>query len=203
VIQGLQCGKIHNNTKSAAMICFLYVFYNLTSSYSMQMWICFAVPRFQIFSGQLILPTYIYPSIQGSSEVRSGSRGAIACPKPTKITYFFHHNFVQFGKKHSRYKDIRGRFRLTDKLSVLYKPRRAKKIRGYHIDAETSSVSSGFITRGYLQSNAQNRHPFCHLPQGSPTWCPRAVAARDEHVRKGCEFSSLVEHIGLSPWLFL
>jgi len=30
-----------------------------------------------------------------------------------------------------------------------------------------------------------------------------AVAARDEIGREGCEISSLVEHMGLSPWLFL
>jgi len=29
---------------------------------------------------------------------------------------------------------------------------------------ETSSVSNVFIARGYLRSNAQNRHPFDHLP---------------------------------------
>jgi len=32
-------------------------------------------------------------------------------------------------------------------------------------DAETSSVSSVFIAQGYLRSNAQNRHPFHHLPK--------------------------------------
>jgi len=35
---------------------------------------------------------------------------------------------------------------------------------GYYLDAETSSVSSVFIARGYLWSNAQNRHPFHQLP---------------------------------------
>jgi len=30
-----------------------------------------------------------------------------------------------------------------------------------------------------------------------------AVAARGEIGREGCEISSLVEHMGLSPWLFL
>ena len=30
-----------------------------------------------------------------------------------------------------------------------------------------------------------------------------AVAARGEIGREGCEISSLVEHLGLSPWLFL
>jgi len=29
------------------------------------------------------------------------------------------------------------------------------------------------------------------------------VAARGEIGREGCEISSLVEHMGLSPWLFL
>jgi len=31
----------------------------------------------------------------------------------------------------------------------------------------------------------------------------KAVAARGEIGREGCEISSLVEHMGLSPWLFL
>jgi len=30
-----------------------------------------------------------------------------------------------------------------------------------------------------------------------------AVAARGEIGREGCEISSLVEHMGLSPWVFL
>ena len=30
-----------------------------------------------------------------------------------------------------------------------------------------------------------------------------SVAARGEIGREGCEISSLVEHMGLSPWLFL
>jgi len=34
-----------------------------------------------------------------------------------------------------------------------------------YLDAETNSVSSVFIARGYLRSNAQNRHPFHHLPR--------------------------------------
>jgi len=33
-----------------------------------------------------------------------------------------------------------------------------------YLVTETSSVSNIFITRGYLRSNAQNRHPFYHLP---------------------------------------
>ena len=33
-----------------------------------------------------------------------------------------------------------------------------------YLHAETSNVSSVFIARGYLRSNAQNRHPFHHLP---------------------------------------
>jgi len=37
--------------------------------------------------------------------------------------------------------------------------------------AETSSVSNVFIARCYLRSNAQNRHPFHHLP----FWCSFAV----------------------------
>jgi len=36
-----------------------------------------------------------------------------------------------------------------------------------------------------------------HKPQKWP------VAARGEIGREGCEISSLVEHMGLSPWLFL
>jgi len=32
---------------------------------------------------------------------------------------------------------------------------------------------------------------------------PKAVAARGEIGREGCEISSLDEHVGLSPWLFL
>jgi len=35
----------------------------------------------------------------------------------------------------------------------------------YLLDAETSNVSSVFIARGYLRSNAKNRHPFNHLPR--------------------------------------
>jgi len=30
-----------------------------------------------------------------------------------------------------------------------------------------------------------------------------AVAARGKNDREGCELLSLVEHLGLSPWLFL
>ena len=33
-----------------------------------------------------------------------------------------------------------------------------------YLVAETSSVSSVFIAQNYLRSNAQNRHPFHHLP---------------------------------------
>jgi len=32
-----------------------------------------------------------------------------------------------------------------------------------YLVAETSSISSVFIARGYLRSNAQNRDPFNHL----------------------------------------
>ena len=59
---------------------------------------------------------------------------------------------------------LRGRCRLTDKLSVLSKPLHARRIGNCYLDAETSSVSSIFIARGYLRSNAQNWHPFHHLP---------------------------------------
>ena len=48
---------------------------------------------------------------------------------------------------------LRGRCRLTDKLSVLSEPRHARWICSYYLDAETSSV---FIARGYLRSNAKN-----------------------------------------------
>ena len=58
----------------------------------------------------------------------------------------------------------RGRCRLADKLSVLSEPRHARRIRNYYRDAETSSV---FIARGYLRSNAQNRHRFHHLPNNN------------------------------------
>jgi len=59
---------------------------------------------------------------------------------------------------------LRGGCRLTDKLSVLSEPRHVRQNRNYCLDAETSGVSGVFIARGYLRSNAQNRHPFHHLP---------------------------------------
>jgi len=59
---------------------------------------------------------------------------------------------------------LRCRCRLTDKLSVLSEPRHARRSRSYYLVAETSSVSSVFIARGYLSSNVQDRHPFHHLP---------------------------------------
>jgi len=61
---------------------------------------------------------------------------------------------------------LRGRCRLTDKLSVSSKSLHARRVGSYYldVDAETSSVSSVFIARGYLRSNAQNRHPFHHPP---------------------------------------
>ena len=34
-------------------------------------------------------------------------------------------------------------------------------------------------------------------------WYLTAVAARGENGQEGCEISYLLEHIGLSPWLFL
>jgi len=37
-------------------------------------------------------------------------------------------------------------------------------LRSCYLDAETSSVSSVFIARGYLRPNTQNRHPFHLLP---------------------------------------
>jgi len=58
---------------------------------------------------------------------------------------------------------LRGCCRLTDKLSILSEPRHVRRIHNY-IDAEMSSVSSVFIMRAYLRSNAQNWHPFHHLP---------------------------------------
>ena len=60
---------------------------------------------------------------------------------------------------------LRGPCRLTDKLSVLSEPRHVTPIGSHYLVAETSSVSSVFIKRGYLRSNAQNRHPFIYLPQ--------------------------------------
>ena len=62
---------------------------------------------------------------------------------------------------------LRGRCRPTDQLSVLSEPRHARRIGCYYLVAETSSVSSVFIARGYLGSNALNRHPFRHLPKTS------------------------------------
>jgi len=61
---------------------------------------------------------------------------------------------------------LRGRCRLTDKFSVLSEPLHARRIGfgSYNLDAETSSVSSVFVVRGYLRPNAQNQHPFHHLP---------------------------------------
>jgi len=38
---------------------------------------------------------------------------------------------------------------------------------------------------------------------GQPKWPTQAVAARGEIGREGCEISSLVEHMGLSPCLSL
>jgi len=59
---------------------------------------------------------------------------------------------------------LRGRCRLTDKLA--FYPSRVMSggsvITAF--DVETSSFSSVFIARSYLRSNAQNRHPFHHLP---------------------------------------
>jgi len=60
---------------------------------------------------------------------------------------------------------LRGRCRLSDKLSVLSDPRHARRICSYYFDAETSSVSSVFIARGCLRSNVKNRHPFNHLSE--------------------------------------
>jgi len=59
---------------------------------------------------------------------------------------------------------LRGRCLLGGKLSVLSEPRYAKRIRTHCVDAETSSLSSVFIARGYLSSNVKNQHPFNHLP---------------------------------------
>jgi len=60
---------------------------------------------------------------------------------------------------------LQGRCQLTDKLSVLPKPLHAREIGTYYLDAETSSVSSVLIARGYHRSNVRNRHPFHHLPK--------------------------------------
>jgi len=48
----------------------------------------------------------------------------------------------------------RDRCRRTDKLSVLSEPLHTRRIGSYYLDPETSSVSSVFIARGYLRSNA-------------------------------------------------
>jgi len=55
---------------------------------------------------------------------------------------------------------------MTDKLSVLSEPLHARRIGSYYLDAETFGVSSVFIARRYLRSNAQNRRPIHHLPFG-------------------------------------
>jgi len=68
---------------------------------------------------------------------------------------------------------LRGCCRLADKLSVLSEPLHMpgeSVVSSYYLqylDAEMSSVSSVFIARGSLRSNALNRHPFHHLPQSS------------------------------------
>ena len=43
---------------------------------------------------------------------------------------------------------------------------------------------------------------YCIKQTSKMSWCT-SVAARGEIGREGCEISSLVEHMGLSPWLFL
>jgi len=48
---------------------------------------------------------------------------------------------------------------------------------------ETSSVSSVFITRGYLKPNAQNRHPFHHLPLETLRHLQSFVFAFNEQVQ--------------------
>ena len=58
--------------------------------------------------------------------------------------------------------------------SVLCAPRHNRLIGNYYLVAETSSVSSVFVARGYLRSNAQNQHPFHHLPCAES--CDDAVA---------------------------
>jgi len=40
-------------------------------------------------------------------------------------------------------------------------------------------------------------------PKSNTKYCSDAMAARGENGREGCEISSLVEHTGFSPWLFL
>ena len=39
----------------------------------------------------------------------------------------------------------------------------------------TQNVSSVFIMRGYLRSNAQNRHPFHHLPRKARAACAQSL----------------------------
>jgi len=62
---------------------------------------------------------------------------------------------------------LRGRCWLADKFGLLSEQIDSRRSGSYYLDAETSSVSSIFIARGYLRSNAQNRHPFHHLPSKS------------------------------------
>jgi len=74
---------------------------------------------------------------------------------------------------------LRGRCWLTDKLSVSSEPRHVGRIRKHCLDAGTSSVSSVFIARDDLRSNAQNRHPFHHLPCRACDQQPRSGFRRD------------------------
>jgi len=63
---------------------------------------------------------------------------------------------------------IRGRCRPTDKLSVLSEPCHARRICSYYLDAETSSISSVFVARGYLRAVVPNRGGIS--PQGGISW---------------------------------
>jgi len=57
-----------------------------------------------------------------------------------------------------------------------------------------SNLKTGFCPVYYFVFSTMNH---------KESFCSQSVAARGENYWEGCEISSLVEHIGLSPWLFL
>jgi len=66
------------------------------------------------------------------------------------------------------------------------------------------TYESNFIRHDFLQFGKQHpRYKDILYSIVLSQQCCEAVAARGEIGRKGCEHSSLVEHMGLSPWLFL
>ena len=83
---------------------------------------------------------------------------------------------------------LRGCCRLTDKPSVLFELRHAMQNRSYYLDAETSSVSSVFIARGYLRSNAQTRYPFFHLPFFNHVAKYVHIHLRSAQIRNGSDW---------------